>query len=327
MESKVENLGALERRFDISISLEKLQDEINLRLKKLAKTTKFHGFRPGKVPLTLVKQMYGVQVQQDVINDAIHKEFTDTVKENNLKIAGYPRFENKSTNEQDVLYTVSATFEVYPEIILGDLSNQSVDQLDVRVDEVDIDKTIDMISKQRVTYKPVSRAAIKGDRVKIDYHGVINGDDFAGGKADDVQLILGDGKFLKDFESSLIGMKVGNHKSFDVVFPQEYHGKDVAGKSVTFEVKMNELEMPILPSVDEEFAKSLGVPDGDLKKLREGIKKDLEREISKRSRSKLKEQVMRAILETTQIEAPIVLINQEMERLLQDAKSDLEARG
>ncbi len=327
MGSNVENLGALERRFDISISLEKLQGEIDIRLKKLAKTTKFHGFRPGKVPLTIVKQMYGVQIQQDVINDAIHKEFTDTVKDNNLRIIGYPRFENKLTNEHDELYTVSAIFEVYPEIILGDLSNQNVEQPDVQVGEADIDKTIDMISKQRVIYEPVDRAAIKGDRVKIDYHGVINGDDFAGGKADDVQLILGDGKFLKDFESSLIGMKAGNHKSFDVVFPQEYHGKDVAGKTVTFEVKMNELETPILPSVDAEFAKSLGVPDGDLKKLREGIRKDLEREVSKRSRSRLKEQVMKAILETTQIEAPAVLVNQEMDRLLQSAKSDFEARG
>ncbi|WP_295627590.1 trigger factor [uncultured Nitrosomonas sp.] len=327
MESNVENLGALERRFDISISLEKLQGEIDNRLRKMAKTTKFHGFRPGKVPLTIVKQMYGVQIQQDVINDAIHKEFTDTVKENNLKVVGYPRFENKLANEHDALYTVSATFEVYPEIILGDLSNQDVERFDVQVDEVDIDKTIDMISKQRVTYEPIDRAAIKGDRVKIDYHGVINGDDFAGGKANDVQLILGDGKFLKDFESSLIGMKAGNHKSFDVVFPQEYHGKDVAGKTVTFEVKMNELEAPILPTVDVEFAKSLGIPDGDLKKLREGIKKDLEREVHKRSRSKLKEQIMKAILETTQIEAPTVLVNQEMDRLLQNAKSDLEARG
>ncbi len=327
MGSNVENLGALERRFDISISLEKLQGEIDTRLKKLAKTTKFHGFRPGKVPLTIVKQMYGVQIQQDVINDAIHKEFTDTVKENNLKIIGYPRFENKLANEHDALYTVSATFEVYPEITLGDLSNQNIEQPDVQVGEADIDKTIDMICKQRVIYEPIDRAAIKGDRVKIDYHGVINGDDFAGGKADDVQLILGDGKFLKDFENSLIGMKAGNHKSFDVVFPQEYHGKDVAGKTVTFEVKMNGLEAPILPSVDAEFAKSLGVPDGDLKKLREGIKKDLEREVSKRSRSKLKEQVMKAILETTQIEAPAVLVNQEMDRLLQNAKSDFEARG
>lgn len=327
MGSNVENLGALERRFDISISLEKLQGEIDTRLKKLAKTTKFHGFRPGKVPLTIVKQMYGVQIQQDVINDAIHKEFTDTVKENNLKIIGSPRFENKLANEHDALYTVSATFEVYPEITLGDLSNQNIEQPDVQVGEADIDKTIDMICKQRVIYEPIDRAAIKGDRVMIDYHGVINGDDFAGGKADDVQLILGDGKFLKDFENSLIGMKAGNHKSFDVVFPQEYHGKDVAGKTVTFEVKMNGLEAPILPSVDAEFAKSLGVPDGDLKKLREGIKKDLEREVSKRSRSKLKEQVMKAILETTQIEAPAVLVNQEMDRLLQNAKSDFEARG
>lgn len=327
MGSNVENLGALERRFDISISLEKLQGEIDTRLRKLAKTTKFHGFRPGKVPLTIVKQMYGVQIQQDVINDAIHKEFTDTVKENNLKIIGYPRFENKLANEHDALYTVSATFEVYPEITLGDLSNQNIEQPDVQIGEADIDKTIDMICKQRVIYEPIDRAAIKGDRVKIDYHGVINGDDFAGGKADDVQLILGDGKFLKDFENSLIGMKAGNHKSFDVVFPQEYHGKDVAGKTVTFEVKMNGLEAPVLPSVDAEFAKSLGVPDGDLKKLREGIKKDLEREVSKRSRSKLKEQVMKAILETTQIEAPAVLVNQEMDRLLQNAKSDFEARG
>lgn len=327
MGSNVENLSALERRFDISISLEKLQGEIDTRLKKLAKTTKIHGFRPGKVPLKIVKQMYGAQIQQDVINDAIHKEFTDTVKDNNLKIAGYPRFEHKLANEQDTLYTISATFEVYPEIVLGDLSVQNVEQLDVQVGEVDIDKTIDMISKQRVTYEPIDRAATKGDRVKIDYHGVINGDDFAGGRANDVQLVLGDGKFLKDFESSLIGMKVGNNKSFDVVFPQEYHGKDVAGKTVTFEVKMNELEAPILPTVDAEFAKSLGVPDGDLKKLREGIKKDLEREVSKRSRSKLKEQVMKAILETTQIEAPNVLVNQEMDRLLQNAKSDLETRG
>ncbi|PSJ16283.1 trigger factor [Nitrosomonas supralitoralis] len=327
MGSNVENLGALKRRFDISVSLEKLQDEIDLRLKKLARTTKLHGFRPGKVPLSLVKQMYGVQVQQDVINDAIHKEFKDTVKENDLKIAGYPHFENKLTNDNDALYTVSATFEVYPEIIAGDLSNQNIEQFNVQVGEADIDKTIGIISKQRVTFEPADRAAIIGDRVKIDYHGVIDGNDFAGGKANDVQLILGDGKFLKEFENSLIGMKAGNQKSFDVVFPQDYHGKEVAGKTVTFEVKINELEAPIFPTVDADFAKSLGVLDGDLEKLREGIKKDLEREVSKRSRSKLKEQVMKAILETTQIEAPDVLINQEMDRLLQNAKNDLEARG
>jgi len=327
MGSNVENLGALERRFDITISLEKLQGEIENRLKRLAKTTKLHGFRPGKVPFKIVTQMYGAQVQQDVLSDAVHKEFKDAVKELNLQVAGYPRFEAKSTNDNDALYTFSATFEVYPEIVLGDLSKQTIERPNVQVGDADIDKTLDMIRKQRVTYEPVNRSAKKGDRVKIDYHGVIDGNDFAGGKAEGVQLILGDGKFLKDFEASLVGMKVGNHKSFDVVFPEDYHGKDVAGKIVTFEVELNELEASVLPNVDADFAKLLGVPDGDIKKLREGIQQDLEREVLKRIRSKLKEQIMQSLLDTTQIEAPGVLIKQEIDRLMQNARSNLEARG
>ncbi|MBS0425150.1 MAG: trigger factor [Proteobacteria bacterium] len=327
MGSNVENLSALERRFDITISLETLQDEIDKRLNRLAKTVKLHGFRPGKVPLKIVTQMYGAQIQQDVLNDTVHKEFKDTVQQQNLQVAGYPRFEAKPAENNDSLYTVSATFEVYPEIALGDLSNQSIERPSAQVSEEDIDKTLDMICKQRVTYKPVDRAAQKGDRVKIDYHGTINGDDFAGGKAEDVHLILGDGKFLKDFEASLISMQVGDNKSFDVVFPEDYHGKDIAGKTVTFAIKLNQLEEPVLPQVDTEFAKSLGIPDGDLTKLREGIQQDLEREVFKRVRSKLKEQVMQLLLNTTQIEAPSILVNQEKERLLQNAKSDLEARG
>jgi len=327
MGSNVENLGALERRFDITISLEKLQSEIDNRLQRLARTAKLHGFRPGKVPLRIITQMYGVQVQQDVLNDAVHKEFKDTVQQQNLQVAGYPRFEAKATDGNDALYTVSATFEVYPEIVLGDLSSQSIEQPTVKVGETDIDKTLDMICKQRVTYQPVNRPAKKGDRVKIDYHGTIDGNDFAGGKSNDVYLILGDGKFLKDFEAALIDMQVGGSKSFDVVFPEDYHGKEIAGKTVTFEVTLNELAEPVLPAVDAEFAKSLGIPDGDLQKLREGIQKDLEREVSKRARSKLKEQIMQALLSTTQIDAPSILINQEKERLLQNAKSDLEARG
>ncbi|MEK6686562.1 MAG: trigger factor [Pseudomonadota bacterium] len=327
MGSNVENLGALERRFDITISLEKLQSEIENRLKRLAKTTKLHGFRPGKVPFKMVTQMYGAQVQQDVLNDAVHKEFTDTVKELNLQVAGYPRFEAKPADDNDARYTFSATFEVYPEIVLGDLSKQNIERPNVRVAGADIDKTLDMIRKQRVTYEPVDRSAKKGDRIKIDYRGVIDGNDFGGGKAEGVQLILGDGKFLKDFEASLVGMKVGNSKSFDVVFPEDYHGKDIAGKTVTFEVKLSELEASVLPNVDADFAKLLGVSDGDIKKLREGIQQDLEREVSKRTRTKLKEQIMQSLLDTTQIEAPGVLINQEIERLMQNARSGLEARG
>lgn len=327
MGSNVENLGALERRFDITISLEKLQSEIDNRLQRLARTAKLRGFRPGKVPLKIITQMYGVQVQQDVLNDAVHKEFKDTVQQQNLQVAGYPRFEAKAADGNDSQYTVRAIFEVYPEIVLGDLSNQSIEQPTAKVGETDIDKTLDMICKQRVAYQPANRPAKKGDRVKIDYHGTIDRNDFAGGKSNDVYLILGDGKFLKDFEAALIDMQTGSSKSFDVVFPEDYHGKEIAGKTVTFEVTLNELAESVLPTVDAEFAKSLGIPDGNLQKLREGIQKDLEREVFKRARSKLKEQIMQVLLSTTQIDAPSILINQEKERLLQNAKSDLEARG
>jgi trigger factor len=327
MGSNVENLGALRRCFDIPISLEKLQGEIENRLKRLAKTTKLHGFRPGKIPLKIITQMHGAQVQQDVLSDALYKEFKDTVKELNLQVAGYPRFEAKSTNDNEVLLTFSAIFEVYPEIVLGDLSKQNIERPNVLVEDADIDKTLDRIRKQRATYASVSRSAINGDRIKIDYHGVIDGNDFTGGKAEGIQLMLGDEKFLKDFEASLVGMKVGNNKSFDVTFPEDYHGKDIAGKTVTFEVKLNELEASVLPNVDADFAKLLGVPNGDIKKLREGIRQDLEREVSKRIRSKLKEQIMQLLMDTTRIEAPDALINQETERLMQNARSNLETRG
>lgn len=327
MGSNVENLGALERRFDITISQADLQGEIDNRLKKLSKTTKLHGFRPGKVPLKLLTQMYGAQIQQDVLNEAVHKEFKDTVKGHNLQVAGHPRFEAKTSDNSDSHYTVSATFEIYPEIILGDLSQRSIERPTVQVSEADIDKTLDMICKQRVTYEAVDRAASAGDRVTIDYNGTLDGKEFTGGKAGNVQLILGDGKFLKDFENSLIGMKSGEHKSFEVVFPDDYHNKDLAGKNVTFEVKLIGLEEPVMPKVDADLAKSLGIADGDLSKLREGIQQDLEREISRRVRSKLKEQVMQALLESTSLEAPGILVNQEMERLMQEARSDFEARG
>lgn len=327
MGSNVENLGALERRFDITISREDLQNEIDDRLKQIAKTTKLHGFRPGKVPLKIVMQMYGAQVQQDVLNDAVHKEFKEAIKEHNLQIAGYPRFEEKSSGGDAKLYTVSATFEIYPRVVLGDLSQHSIERLTVEVSEADIDKTLAMICKQRATYESVDRAAKSSDRVKIDYRGTIDGKDFAGGTGNDVLLILGDGKFLKDFENSLIGMKPGNNKSFEVVFPEDYHSKDIAGKTVTFEVKLILLEESVIPKVDADLAKSLGIVDGDLRKLREGIQKDLEREVSRRIRTKLKEQVMQALLDSTPLEAPNVLVNQEIERLMQDAKNDLEARG
>jgi len=326
MASIIENLEGLERRFDILISSDQLQNEVEKRLKQLSRTTKLHGFRPGKIPLKMITQMYGTQVQQDVLNDAVHKEFRETVKDQNLRVAGYPKFETKPSTTENA-YAFSATFEVYPEIIIGDVSQQSLQRPHVTVADADIDKTLEMVRKQHVAYKPVDRPVEMGDRVKIDFHGVIDGSEFAGGKANDVELVIGKGRFLKDFETALMGMKVGENKSFEVVFPEDYHGKEIAGKTATFEVNLKTIDEPELPTIDANFAKELGIQDGDLKKLREGIQQDLEREVTKRIKSKVKEQVMQLLLDTAQVMAPNVLVNQEAERLMQDAKNNLEARG
>lgn len=328
MQSNVENLGALERRLDISISQDKVNGEVESRLKQLAKTTKLHGFRPGKVPLKIVEQKYGAQIQQDVLGDIIQKEFNETVKSLDLKIAGYPNFKAKeSSADVNDEYVFSAIFEVYPEIVLGDLSQHSVDKPVVQVSEADVDKTIEMIRKQQVQFQPADRPAKIADRVKIDFHGVMDGKDFAGGKVENVDLVLGEGKFLKDFEDALVDLNIAQEKSFDVVFPEDYHGKDMAGKTVTFAVTLHEINMPVLPEVNAEFAKLLGIPDGDLEKVRVGIRQDLEREVLKRTRSKLKEQVMQCFLDTTQIDAPNVLVSQETERLMKEAGENLESRG
>ncbi|MCB1984987.1 MAG: trigger factor [Burkholderiales bacterium] len=327
MRSNVENIGALERRIDISISQDQIQDEVNKRLKQLAKKTKMHGFRPGKVPLQLVSQRYGAEVQQEVLGDALNKEFSEAVKEHNLQVVGYPRYETRQDNDNHEQFAFSAQFEVYPDIVVGDLSQQTIEKPVAQVNAEDVDKTIEMIRKQQVQYQAIDRAVMEGDRAKLDYHGKLEGNDFEGGQAKDVYLIVGDGKFMKEFETALVGMNVGEEKSFDVTFPEDYHGKEVAGKTVTFEIKLKSVELPVLPEVDEEFAKVLGIQDGSVDKMRDGIRHDLEREVVKRIKSRLKEQAMRCLMDTTPIDAPNALVNKEIERLMENTHKDFTSRG
>ncbi len=327
MRSNVENLDALERRLDITVSQEEIQGEIESRLKRLTKTAKIHGFRPGKVPLKIITQQYGKQIQQDVLSDTLKKNFSSTVQELKLQVAGYPRFETKQMSEDDSTFEFSVLFEVYPDIVFGDLSACSIEQMKVQVYAGDVDKTLEIIRKQKVQYQVADRSAMTGDRLNIDYHGVVDGADFAGNKAENVSLILGDGKFLKEFEESLVGVSVGESKSFEVNFPADYHGKDVAGKVVTFEVKLNGVEMSVLPEVDAEFIKSLGIADGSIESMRDAIRLDLEREVEKKVQIKLKEQIMQSLLDATQIEAPKTLVDQELERLMHNAQRTFEARG
>jgi len=330
MQSNVENLEALERSIDISLSQEQIQDEVDKRLKSLAKKTKMHGFRPGKVPMKLVIQRYGAEVQQEVIGDALQKEFAEAVKKNELQVVGYPSYEvkqNSSDNEGAEQLVFTAKFEIYPTIVLGDLSQINIEKPVTAIGPENIDKTIEMIRKQHVQYQAVDRAVSEGDRVKIDYRGLLEGKDFEGGQAENVQIVVGDGKFMKDFEGALIGMNVGDEKSFDVAFPEEYHGKDVAGKTVNFTVKLKSVELPVLPEVNADFAKQLGIADGDLDKLREAIQHDLNREVLRQVKSKLKTQVMRSLMDVNPIDAPNVLIEQEVNRLMESTRQDFAAKG
>lgn len=327
MQSNLENLGALERRLTISVSKDKIQEELGIRLKRLAKNAKIHGFRPGKVPLKIVAQQYGPQLKQEVLSDVLQKNFNEAVQTQNIRVAGYPRFEDKSADEIDTQYEYSVVFEVYPEIALGDISQVSIEQPIVEVNADDVDKTLEILRKQRTKYEPAEREVMQGDRVGIDYRGMLDGVDFEGGAAKDATLIVGDGKFLKQFEESIIGMSKGQNKSFEVVFPEDYRSKEIAGKAVIFEVTLNKIEIPKLPDLDNEFAKLLGVADGDVQKMRSEIQLNLEREVAKRTRAKLKDQIMQSLLDTTNIDAPNVLIDQEKKRLIQEAQQSFEARG
>jgi trigger factor len=327
MQSNVEELGTLERRLDVSIPQEKIETEVENRLKRLARTAKIHGFRPGKVPLKIVKQQYGPQVRQEVIGDVLKKNFSEAVREKNLKVAGYPRFEPKDMAENASQVEFSATFEVYPDVVLGALDASRVERPLVSVTQADVDKTIDTLRKQRMQYEPAGRPAAKGDRLNIDFRGTIDGEEFPGSKAENYSLILGEGRFLADFEEPLAGMSAGERKTFEVAFPANYHGKEAAGKTATFEVKLNTVEAGRLPEVDAEFARSLGVEDGDIGRLRAEIQANLEREVVNRIKARTKEQVMQCLLDTTNSQAPKALVEAEVERLMHDARRDLASRG
>lgn len=330
MQSNVENLGALERRIEISIPQDQIQDEVNKRLKELAKKTKMHGFRPGKVPFKLVSQRYGVQVQQEVVGDVLQSKFADAVKKHDLQVVGYPSYEvkqNDNDNENPAELVFNAKFEVFPQIVFGDLGQVNIEKPVTTVGADDVDKTIEMIRKQHMQYQTVNRAAMEGDRVKIDYRGMLEGKDFEGGQATDVLLIVGKGKYMKDFEDAIVGMSLDEEKSFEVTFPDDYHGKDVAGKMVTFTVKLKSVELPVLPEVNSDFAKLLGIADGDVGKMRDAVHHDLEREVTRQIKSKLKTQVMRCLMDVNPIDAPNTLVNQEIARLMENARKDLVARG
>ena len=327
MQANLENLGTLERRLSIAVPMTEIDSEVDTRLKRLSRTVKMHGFRPGKVPLKVVAQQYGPQVRQEVLGDTLQRSFGEAVRQQNLKVAGFPRFEPKPLDEGASDFEYSATFEVYPEVRLGDISSATVTRPQLEVGEAEVERTLEIMRKQRVRYEGAERGAEKGDRVTLSYRGTIDGTEFEGGKAENQPMVLGEGRLLPDFESQLAGMKAGDAKTFELRFPDDYHGKDVAGKTATFEVSVSEVAAPKLPEIDADFAKSLGVADGDVSKMRAEVRANLEREVKGRLKARVKDQVMQSLLDATQVDVPKALVESEIDRLRELTKQDFAARG
>ena len=327
MAVNVEQLGTLERRLSMSVPVQDVEQQVGDRLKKLARNVKLPGFRPGKVPMKMVVQQYGPQVRSEVLGDAVQKAFTDAVKEANLKVAGYPKIEKKDGAADAPSLEFSATFEVYPEVKIGDVSAIKIERPQLAVDDAAVDRTLEILRKQRVSYVPVERAARDGDRLTVDFDGKIGSEGFQGGKAAGFAFLLGEKRMLPEFEAAALGMKAGESKSFEVKFPEDYHGKDVAGKTATFTVAAKKVEEPRLPGLDAEFAKQLGVADGDLAKMRSEVRTNVEREVKKRVESRLKTQALQALLDAAPIELPKSLVQMEHQRLVEQAMAELQARG
>jgi trigger factor len=326
MQATIEKVSNLQRRLNVTLPAEEIDAEVENRLKRLARNVRMHGFRPGKVPFRLVQQQYGGQVRQEVLGDALQKTFGEAVRSQNLRVAGFPRFEAKPTEGQDKV-EYSATFEIYPEIELSDVSQATIERPVVEVGDAEVDKTIEILRKQRVAYHPSDRGAQNGDRITIDYTGTHEGNEFEGGSGKDHITVLGEGRLLADFEKSVAGLRAGESRSFELTFPEDYHGKDMAGKTASFSVTVKQIEEPHLPEVDAEFAKQLGIGDGDIGKMRTDIKANLEREVRRRIQARVKDQVMKTLLDHAKLELPNALVDMEVERLAAGMRQDLAGRG
>jgi len=327
MAAEVETLGALERRLSMSLPVDEIERQVETRLKQLARNVKLPGFRPGKVPLKLVQQQYGPQVRSEVLGDAVQKAFGEAIKGANLKVAGYPRIEKKDAGSELQALEFSATFEIYPEVKVGDLAAASVERPQLTVDEAAIEKTLQILRQQRTEWIAVERAAQDGDRLTVDFDGRIGGERFDGGNASGLSFTLGERRMLPEFESAARGLNSGEAKAFDLKFPDDYAGKAVAGKTAAFSLAVTRVEEPRLPALDAEFAKRLGVADGDLEKMRVDVRANVEREVRKRVDARVKGQALQRLLDATPLELPKALVHAEAQHLVEMAAADLKARG
>ncbi|RZS80437.1 trigger factor [Pigmentiphaga kullae] len=328
MQPVVETLSGLERRVDLSVPVADIEKEVESRLKRLARTAKMPGFRPGKVPLPMLARTYGPEVRMEVLNAKIGDALEKVVAESKLRLAGSPSVEPKTEGVADDVVAFSATFEVYPEVAIPDLSALEITSAKSEVGDAEVDRTVDILRKQRVTFEErEGRAAGDDDRVTLDFAGTIDGVAFQGGTAQDFPFVLGQGRMLPEFEAAARGMKAGETKVFPLAFPADYGSAEVAGKTAEFTITIKKVEEGVLPQVDAEFAKQLGQAEGDVEKLRADIRANLEREVRSRTQARTKSSVMDALAKAATFDIPKALVNDDTERRIEAAREDLRQRG
>jgi trigger factor len=327
MALNVETLSNLERRISISVPLQPLEAQIKQRLNQIARTAKFSGFRPGKAPMGLVSQHYGNQVRDEVYSGAVEKSFGEAVDEAKLRVAGFPNIEHKPFDAASETLEYTATFEVFPEVVVGDLSKVKIERPVLEVGEADVKKTLDVLVKQRVQFEPVKRAAKKGDRVNVTLKAFIDGEEVESTGDNGIDLVLGEAGRMATFDDELIGGKTGATKKFDITYPEDHNPAQLAGKAVGYEVTFVSVSQPVLPEIDADFAKSLGVEDGDVEKMKAEVAESLKQEVAKRVSAKLKEQVFQALVESADFEIPRILLETEINRMMQTTEQNLKQRG
>ena len=327
MALNVETISKLERRITITVPLQPLEAQIQQRLVQMSRTAKFAGFRPGKAPMGLVNQQYGNQVRDEVYSGAVEQSFGDAVEENKLRVAGYPNIEHKPFSSASDTLEYTATFEVFPEVVFGDLSKLKIERPVLEVGEADVKKTLDVLVKQRVSYEPVKRAAKKGDRINITLKASIDGKEVESTGDTGIDLVLGEAGRIESFDDQLAGSKAGSSKQFEITYPADHNPEQLAGKTVAYDVTYISVSQPKLPELDADFAKSLGIEDGDVEKMKAEIKESLNQEVAKRVSAKVKEQVFQALVESADFEIPRVLLGTEINRMMQTTEQNLKQRG
>ena len=318
MQVSLETTGGLERRMKVQVPAERVEREVEEQLKSLTKKAKVDGFRPGKVPLKVLRERFGDQVRSDVVRDLMQSSFNEALAREKLNPAGGPRIDSINTAPGKGL-EFTAVFEIYPEVKLSGTQGIKVDRPVAEVTRDDVDTMLDNLRRQRAGWEQVSRAAADGDRTQIDFEGFLDGTPFPGSKGEKVPVVLGEKRMLPDFEQGLVGIKAGESREFDVNFPADYHAPEMAGKQAHFKVSAHTVEAQVLPELDEAFCKSFGVQEGGVDKLREEVSDNMRRELEDTVHRKLKDQALEALLKANALDLPKALVDEEIERLRQDA--------